>query len=584
MKKALLFASLFLQAHSQLAAEVIHHSSFDKGLAADGGKNWAGKDSKFCRGVKEQAIDLSGASYISFSDKLPFNNNEGTLELWLKTNWPGNDGKDHGILALGKTSGIRISKSTTNELMFMWAPNGSHSQVGMKFSIARDWPAGEWRHLVFTWKQSSFLAYLDGVVRKGMTADQDPSPLPETTPVYLGGFEPIPGDLSVDEFALRNDQLSREEVLQHYVQGMEALEQRSDPRLVMRQLIEKKPATLILDTGSVLNVLFKPFAVEAGLKLMPSYRGRDVFNEETDALLTLDQGKAFKLRFIILENVTSFDQQGFLGWTQFFRVNRLHILWDYRTVKPLTEAETHSMTQKWQEHAFSTNPLKLVIPATSLLIDGISLTLPIVIDTGDGTGLSLTKKTWDNISSKLNQRRRGFDASWTPTQGAQTNISIVPETIELWGTQMKNISVSRDRHERDTSDDHEEARIGLAALSCFDVVIDGLSQKLWLRPRSSPAIREEINLSGLLFVKHTEKDGEKTVQLHVLEDSPAWRLGMRTGDTIIELDDHQFGPAGMDFDEQIDVKRRLSQEEPVQIKIRRGQDVIEIRTGNKNRG
>jgi hypothetical protein len=283
------------------------------------------------------------------------------------------------------------------------------------------------------------------------------------------------------------------------------------------------------------------------------------------------------MRFIVLKNEAGFEQHGLLGWAQFFSANRLLIQWDYRTMKPLTQEETKTMTSGWQEHDFSTTSHKLRLPAVPLQIGSLSVTLPLIIDTGDGTGLSVTKKTWDALLPKLDQNRRGLSASWTPNQGRQTHVSVVPESIGLFGATMKNISISQDRHQRDNSENQEEeVRMGLAALSYFDVVIDGLSQKLWLRPRAKPAIHEDINLSGLLFVERANGN-PKTVTLRVLEHSTAWNLGLRSDDEIIEIDDEKPAPNEIDPDYQIDVKRRLSHGQSIRLKVRRGEKIFDVR-------
>ncbi|OYW31107.1 MAG: hypothetical protein B7Z47_02060 [Chthoniobacter sp. 12-60-6] len=431
------FISLSSILLTQIAAyaEIIHHSKFDGDLVAAGGKTWLGKSIGYSAGVTGKAVDLKGESYISFPDDVHFSSEEGTLEMWIKTHWAGNDGKEHSLLALGKSSGLRIMKSKENELILMWKP-GEHPQFGFKFSIANDWPKQEWRHLVLTWKRDSFFVYVDGIVRSGGLAEAVPAPLPETSPLYLGCTDPVPGDLMVDELILRNDALTRAEVLENYERGMSQFELRGDPRLVMRVLIDKSPATLILDTGCMLNVLFKPFATEANLKLLPSYRGGEVFNEETDATLTQIDGRSLKMRFIVLKNETGLPQQGMLGWDQFFTANRLQILWDHRAMKPLSEAETQTMTRGWQEHDFSSSLHKLMLPVVSMRIGNVEITLPLVIDTGDGTGLSFTKKVWDSLQPQLDQEKRSLSASWTPNRGTQKHIDIVPDSVEIFGKRM----------------------------------------------------------------------------------------------------------------------------------------------------
>jgi hypothetical protein len=74
---------------------------------------------------------------------------------------------------------------------------------------------------------------------------------------------------------------------------------------------------------------------------------------------------------------------------------------------------------------------------------------------------------------------------------------------------------------------------GLAALSYFEMVIDGEKGNLWLKQRATPAIREDLNTSGILFYAARNEAGNK---LEVLEGSPAWNLGLRSQDSILTVD------------------------------------------------
>ncbi|OYW31108.1 MAG: hypothetical protein B7Z47_02065 [Chthoniobacter sp. 12-60-6] len=112
-------------------------------------------------------------------------------------------------------------------------------------------------------------------------------------------------------------------------------------------------------------------------------------------------------------------------------------------------------------------------------------------------------------------------------------------------------------------------------MSFFDVVIDGIAQTLWLRPRSTPALHEDINLGGLLFEYDGSTDSKKNTA-SVLSGSPAWNLGLRTGDEIIEVDGKQPDPYDVDQEYQIDVKQRLSHGQAIQLKVRREHQTFEI--------
>jgi len=561
-------------------AEVLVSSSFNKSLATDSAGKWESQEPDYVQGVEGKAVHLKGDHHLSLPSGLKFNNEEGTLHLWVKTDWPGNDGMMHHLVALGRKSGIRIFKDEKNMLRVIWDPGGGDKKLAMGGNIEAEWPPDEWRHLAFTWKRGVYAVYLDGGEYQAGEPTVPVAPLTETTSLFLGGVKDAPGDFSVDKFVLCSHALSKEEVLQTFVRGIEQIEHRDDPRLVIHALINNKPAALIMDTGSSLHALFRSFALQAGTKLITSYRGASMFDEETNAMITLPRGPSFKQRFIILKGGEHFRHAGIVGWMQFFAANQVVLEWDRRTAVAIPPDVVQSITHGWIEHTFATNDSQLRLPLCRIQIDDVELSLPLLLDTGNATGLSLTKKTWASVLPRLNPKKRCYSAAWVPGGGQQKFVSIVPESIRLLGAHMHGVSVSENLHHQRGTYSDEYASLGLAALSHFEVVIDGVNGKLWLKPRAVPAIREHIDLSGMLFL-HSDKTEGKKYEVEILENSPAWNLGLRSGDQIIETDG--LKPDYDDIDWQISVKDRLGNGESIRLKMCRNEKTFDvIQTNAKN--
>ena len=571
--KTFITLACVLATQLQVAADVVLHSSFNKSLAAAPAGEWQGAESDFVLGVENKAIHLKGSQYISISGDLKFSNEEGSLHLWVKTEWPGNDGKLHNIVALGRKSGIRILKDAKNHLRFSWNPGSEAKQLVMGGSIAAEWPPNQWRHLAFTWKHGIYAVYLDGRKMQAGEPEEPVAPLTETTFLFLGGIKNAPCDYAVDEFVLCNHALTEEDVLKAFVSGMEHLERRDDPRLVAYAQINDKPAALILDTGSTLHALFRPFAIDAGVTPMASYRGGNMFNEEADATINLPQGARFKQRFIILKNETGFRHDGILGWMQFFSANRVYVEWNRRTLTLIRPEAMKSITQGWMEHSFALDGSQLRLPDCTIRIGEAEVRLPLIIDTGEGGGLTLTKKTWSEVQPQLIQAKRLYKAAWTPKSKQQTYVSFVPDSLQILGESMHGISVEENQHNRLGASGDEHASIGLAAVSFFDVVIDGVAGKLWLKPRTTPAIREHHDFSGILFIRQNE-GAEIAYRIEVLNNSPAWELGLRTHDQIIEVDGQK--PDYSDIDYQISLKDRLNSGEAISLRVRRGDQTFDV--------
>lgn len=550
--------------------EVLHQSSFEENPQPLSQGTWEGIKREFVPGVTGRAIHIEGKNDVTLNQTIDIPRNEGTLSFWLKTDWPGNDGKRHDVLGLGKDFGIRVLKNEKNELLFFWVPKKGR-QVRMDCSIEKTWPANEWRHLAFTWKDGAYAVYVDGSLHQRKVFMRDSDSLPALDMLLIGCFADASADLSVDDLIVHDRELDRREVRDIFVTGIEQLEHRSVTRLVVRFLINQKPATLILDTGSTLNCLFRDFALQAGVTPLPSYRGSSIFQEEADAIVTLKEGPAFEQRFALLKNIAGMHQQGIVGWAQFFEANRLHILWEERTMLPLSKEVTEKMTRGWKAHPYPAGQGSLRLPPLSIRINEIELNLPVIVDTGESGGLTLTSKTWASVLPKLSSSKKSLNAAWTPANGQKTFITVLPQSIEMLGASMSDVSISENRHQKREGQNEEYASIGLAALSFFDVVIDGEKGVLWLRPRATPAIRENMNYSGLLI--HYASNGAGH-EIEVLAESPAWHLGLRSKDCILEVDGN--APDLTNTDGLILLKDRISDGRPIKLKLLRGSKQLEV--------
>ena len=399
-------------------AEVIVKSSFDNSLDSGAKAVWKGQEPEFVHGVEGGAVHLKGEQYLSLSDDLKFNQEEGSLHLWVKTDWAGNDGRMHRLVALGTKSGIRIEKDEKNRLAFIWSPGGEAKDLVLPDSIAAKWPPNEWRHLALTWNHGFYALYLDGMASLEGKATSPVSPLTETSPLFLGGTKEAPGDFTADELVFCNHALSRQEVLEVFVHGMEQIEKVDNPQLVMHALINDHPAALMLDTGSTYNCLFSPFALQAGIKARPSSRGGTLFQEEAYAIIQMaDAAPGFNQLFAVLKSMGHHRQQGILGWHHFFEANLLCILWEQRTMLPIGRSNIDELSLDWKAHAYMRRASNLRLPHCTIRIDDIELDLPLMIDTGTSSGLTLTSKTWADVQPKISAAKQYLNGAWTLDTG-----------------------------------------------------------------------------------------------------------------------------------------------------------------------
>jgi hypothetical protein len=260
-----------------------------------------------------------------------------------------------------------------------------------------------------------------------------------------------------------------------------------------------------------------------------------------------------------------------VGWLNFFEANRLRIVWERRTMIPVGVKAVRSLGNDWMPLSITKGMGKLTLPATKVSINGTELTLPVVVDTGEGTGLSLTSASWHNHLPKWSDNPKGYQLRWTPAGGVQARVAVVAKEVRLFGHTLKSVSVEEDSHATDSSEG-EQLRIGLSALSFFEVLIDGVDGKLWLKPRSRAAVRCEINPSGLI----PKRSGDY-ITLLVPEGSLAWKLGLRTGDEIVQWEHVRMKNGDLGLEMHADIRRLLNHGQAVTLKVRRGEEIREIR-------
>ncbi|WP_455391914.1 LamG domain-containing protein, partial [[Eubacterium] cellulosolvens] len=82
-----------------------------------------------------------------------FDKHQGTIEMWVKPDWNGNDGENHTIFSTSKdwnNNSFFIYKDSDNYLKFVTTDNNSNFQGYPKVDI-RDWKKNNWYNLAFTW-------------------------------------------------------------------------------------------------------------------------------------------------------------------------------------------------------------------------------------------------------------------------------------------------------------------------------------------------------------------------------------------------------------------------------------------------
>ncbi|PIZ57786.1 hypothetical protein COY23_01000, partial [bacterium (Candidatus Torokbacteria) CG_4_10_14_0_2_um_filter_35_8] len=109
-----------------------------------------------------------------------FNPNQGTIRLWIKPNWNGNDGKSHYIFdnyLVSPYNYLVVHKDALNKMEIRIRQGADPAKgdfLGIASSDVSSWQAGEWHHIVATWDSkrdisgtSNLAIYIDNVKSAG---------------------------------------------------------------------------------------------------------------------------------------------------------------------------------------------------------------------------------------------------------------------------------------------------------------------------------------------------------------------------------------------------------------------------------
>jgi hypothetical protein len=142
----------------------------------------------------------------------------GTIEMWVRPSWAGNDGKSHHFVSWGHQGGFAFVKDGANNLRFIvnrlnLDSSGDHPEKGVGVSVS-GWIAGDWHHIAASWEEDVLLLYLDGAVRD---VDFRPSLAPNAALVTIGvdtgaGAGTKYADAVIDELRIHPVALTAEQV------------------------------------------------------------------------------------------------------------------------------------------------------------------------------------------------------------------------------------------------------------------------------------------------------------------------------------------------------------------------------------
>jgi len=312
--------------------------------------------------------------------------------------------------------------------------------------------------------------------------------------------------------------------------------QAGDERILLDATINGKPARLVFDTGASDLILFSKGAERLGLKVIEPPRdiqvapGEVLTGSTEDCELVLGTTR-MKTVFRVFDppSFLNMGVDGAVGWHS-IRFNTIQIDASQRKATWLTNAPPEAATWLKFRIRSQSRILSLEIPGR----EGNRAVL--TVDTGSSDGVALAPEKWSEWKAAHTNRPTTLMAGYMPGAG-----TVVME--ECWAKQLifgplvlTNVPVmAANVAEQAVGSPGFEASLGLAALRCLDLIIDGDLGIAYLRPRNLPPPAYQHNRLGAVFVPPDMQSRDLVAR--VIDGSPAYEAGIRDGDLLLKVGD-----------------------------------------------
>ena len=288
-------------------------------------------------------------------------------------------------------------------------------------------------------------------------------------------------------------------------------------RLTVDTKINGKDAVFAFDTGTYVSlVLFKQNIKRFNLDVTEKKR-KEIAHFEFEI------GKSkLKAEALVIDS-PPVQVDGLIGWP-FLKGKIWAVLWNDRTLARIQSVPAQA--NSWIQIDISKD-VPILAFAHSMQDKNL-----IYIDTGDSGGVSLSAARWKQWLDEHPDAPMTLDAAWSPAVG---RISVVRQSwsdrLNLGTLTIPGTTVNRVPHKWPRL----EAVIGLEALSHYEVILDLMESRMYLKRRDGDHIEPEYNRLGATFVPKSMDSTELVAQ--VLTNGPGYRCGIRNGDILLTVDD-----------------------------------------------
>ena len=325
---------------------------------------------------------------------------------------------------------------------------------------------------------------------------------------------------------------------------------RSEDRFRVDAKINGKPARLIFDTGcSPSLVLFKPSAERLGLiysALPPDKRRTDLesywITDESAVTLRWSFWSSTQVRWQLgVIEFPSYTEQwlqmdGALGWSA---VSKNIIEFDASKRKFKFLYKVPNRATRWLKLALRNNlpPEKQWLVMTVRNSDATNEV--IIVDTGSVSGVGLPPHKWREWKAAHTNQPVTLVAGYMAEPGLMVQEQSWAKEISLGQLELTDVTIEEaPPMTLDAVSAEQTVTFGMSALKRLEFIVDGKQGVAYLRPKTKPAAPPhfEPNPPVLVFVPRDAKSDDLVA--HVLAGGSAYEAGIRNGDVVLEIDDH----------------------------------------------
>jgi hypothetical protein len=257
----------------------------------------------------------------------------------------------------------------------------------------------------------------------------------------------------------------------------------------------------------------------------------------TEKCLLDIEGIAGKTAFRVIDLPASepWDFDGMIGWPP-FKGNVLRI---YASSGVLTfPHEVEEQLPGWTRVSIATNSDTLNLEI-SYAKGSRGL---ILIDTGNDMGVMLPPRKWQAWKKAHPHCPMTLRAIFRPADGYIAQEESWASNFGLGPLVITDVPVAEDAPSVESVFGAEyEGTFGLSALKRLDLIVDGKRGVAHLRTKTTAAGPYQHNRAGVAFLP-SRGTSEVLVAARVLEGSPAWEAGVRSGDILLKCDGKAVSP------------------------------------------